>query len=86
MRGLLLGPAQLENSERILSQCSDDILTFRYDIQWTFAEHMSALTAVLRDVPLRSLDVFGWMFHGTLHSFAMVKDHSIDASNHQDLV
>ena len=85
IRGIMLTPNHIENIDKLIVCCNDDILTFVYDTKWTLDEFMTKLDAVLTPVPKHSLELFGWIFHGDLKNFQIVSDRAINIEFRQDI-
>jgi hypothetical protein len=84
-RGILLTPIDITNIDKLIECCKDDIIVFKYDIQWTFAEFMSKLDKTIELIPEGSLELFGWIFHGELENLQIVSDKIFQIKNHHNL-
>jgi len=84
-RGILLTPINITNIDKLIECCKDEIIVFKYDIQWTFAEFMSKLDKTIELIPEGSLELFGWIFHGELENLQIVSDKIFQIKNHHNL-
>lgn len=73
-RGLLIADADIVNLDKFTECVKSDIVLFKYSTSWTTADLMANLRACLAPISPGSLELFGWMFHGDMQSFALTSD------------